>query len=255
MPRLQPGRQVPGGRRGGDKHVRVYDLSNDSVKLDLIGHSLGVKGVAWSRDGKLIATVAADRSLRIWKADDGSIVAILPPKQDRGSIDAVAFGADDSAVAVCGSDPNSARLINIADGVRAACRSRGTPAPSLAWPSARTARCWPRPATTARFASGTSPTARASARCKGTPTTINSLGFSADGRLASGSVDQTVRVWDPGLVEQSRDLGSHDGAVWSAVFSPDGSQVVSAGADKLVRIWDVAAAKPVRSAGRATPPR
>src|SRR5215475_12959407 len=40
-------------------------------------------------------------------------------------------------------------------------------------------------------------------------------------------------------------LGGHDGAVNSAAFSPDGSQIVTASDDKTARIWDAASAKEI----------
>ena len=40
-------------------------------------------------------------------------------------------------------------------------------------------------------------------------------------------------------------LGGHDGAVWSAAFSPDGSRIVTASMDKTARIWDAATGKEI----------
>ena len=39
---------------------------------------------------------------------------------------------------------------------------------------------------------------------------------------------------------------SHDGAVTSVAFSPDGSQVVSASIDTTERVWDVASGSQIR---------
>jgi WD40 repeat protein/predicted Ser/Thr protein kinase len=70
---------------------------------------------------------------------------------------------------------------------------------------------------------------------------VFSVAFSQDGtRLASGSADRTVQVWDlrspsaPPLV-----LAGHDGNVYSVAFSSDGSRLASASADKFVRVWDL----------------
>jgi hypothetical protein len=40
------------------------------------------------------------------------------------------------------------------------------------------------------------------------------------------------------------DLG-HDGAVWSAAFSPDGKRIVTASWDKTARVWDAATGQPI----------
>jgi WD40 repeat protein/predicted Ser/Thr protein kinase len=67
---------------------------------------------------------------------------------------------------------------------------------------------------------------------------VSSLDWSSDGRyLASGSFDQTVRIWD---VVQATDLSSftgHRALVYDVAWSPDGRFLVSADWSGVVRIW------------------
>ncbi len=54
--------------------------------------------------------------------------------------------------------------------------------------------------------------------------------------LVSGSSDSTVRLWRNG--DGSSCLG-HEGPVYSVAFSRDGTNFISACADKTARIWSV----------------
>ncbi|KIK59176.1 hypothetical protein GYMLUDRAFT_170091, partial [Collybiopsis luxurians FD-317 M1] len=69
---------------------------------------------------------------------------------------------------------------------------------------------------------------------------LNSVVYSSDGtRIACGSDDRTVRIWDATTGTQIVDpLCGHDDCVQSVAFSPDGTRIVSGSLDRTVRIWD-----------------
>ncbi|MDW8122985.1 MAG: hypothetical protein RMK62_11815, partial [Armatimonadota bacterium] len=69
---------------------------------------------------------------------------------------------------------------------------------------------------------------------------VNSVSFSPDGtRIASGSDDNTVRLWEVATGRQVKRMEGHTDWVRSVSFSPDGTLIASGSLDGTIRIWRV----------------
>ncbi|KAI0685266.1 WD40-repeat-containing domain protein [Cytidiella melzeri] len=66
-----------------------------------------------------------------------------------------------------------------------------------------------------------------------------SLGFSSDGKIASGSQNGSVQVWDVATGQLLIDLPkAHKSHVFSLAFSPDNTRLLSASWDNTINMWD-----------------
>ncbi|MEH2189636.1 MAG: ribosome assembly protein 4, partial [Nostoc sp.] len=79
---------------------------------------------------------------------------------------------------------------------------------------------------------------------EGHSSTVYSVGFSPDGKtLASGSSDNTIKLWDVSTGKAIKTLTGHSSRVYSVGFSPDGKTLASGSSDNTIKLWDVSTGK------------
>ena len=77
---------------------------------------------------------------------------------------------------------------------------------------------------------------------------VNSIAFSTDGKtLASGSVDNTIKLWDAETGERLHTFRGHKEDIETVAFAPDSKTLASGSEDNTVKLWDARSGKLLRT--------
>lgn len=203
----------------------------------LNGHDLTVWRVAFSPNGKTIATASIDSTVKIW-LPNGKLVATL--QGHNAEIRDLDFSPDSQTIITASLD-KTAKLWNLNGKEIATFKDHNADVRTAAFSpdgqiiatgsGDRTIKLWQPDGTLIKT-------------IEGHKAEIHDLKFSPNGKFfATASADDTVKLWNIEGKEISTIPGS-DAAIRSLAFSPDGNILATASADSTVKLWFISDLKP-----------
>ncbi|OUL19378.1 hypothetical protein BV378_33555 [Nostoc sp. RF31YmG] len=261
------------------ENLQQLNLANAALDRSVFTDILAtIFSVAFSPNGKIIATGDANGEIRLWQIEDGQQILIC--KGHTGFVRSVAFSPDGQTLA-SGSVDQTVKLWTVKDGkciqtlqghsdrVESIAYSpdgqllvSGSRDQTLRLWSVNTGQClkvlqghtneiWSvafSPNCKAVASASYDQTARlwsvSDGQClqvfQGHTDKLRSVAFSPDGQiLASSSYDATIRLWSLSTGQCLQVLHGHSNRVLSINFSPDSQTIASGSYDQTVRLWSV----------------
>jgi WD40 repeat protein len=223
--------------------AQVRDVESGRLVSVLKGHLREIDRLLWSPDGRYIATAAGDDYTRVWEPETGREIARM--EVDEFSAEALAWSPDGARLAVArhGSVP----ILTVETKEEFVLRGGGfSTADAMAWsPDGKSLAI-------SVTDYGRQPNAHEIyvidveslvpiALLKGHEGTIETLEWSSGGAyLASGSRDETARIWKPATGEMIAEMSYfEDDAAHGLDWEPNGTRLAHAGQGNTATIRDM----------------
>jgi cytochrome c len=234
---------------GEDARIAIWQPGTPSPSTVLAGHHAPVVALAVSPDGTLLASASWDRTARLWSLADPARGATHVLEGHAQNVNGVAFTPDGRALVTVGYDA-TLRIWPLAGAGAPAVVPLPTPLNAVAVASDGEI--------VTAGADGTiyllAPSGELRHGIEAAPTPIIALALSPDGaRIAAAGIRGSVALVDRLARRGERVLVGPGLPVWSVAFFPDGRTLLTGGADRMIRRWDVRSGEPIGDAALAGP--
>ncbi len=195
-----------------------------------------VLSIAFSPDGKILASGSRDNTIRLWDATTGQIKNILTDHRD--DVNSVTFTPDGSTL-LSGSKDQTIRVWDVTTGLqKEVLTGHGASIYGIALsPDGSTLMSGSND--NAIYFSDVATGERLKI-LRESATGVDDIAFSPDNTIIATELGRDIVLWDIATGVQKQTLTGHTDSVSSIVFSPDGTTLASGSRDDTVRVWDVA---------------